>query len=111
PGSIFSEGSEGTHRLVQYGAKLVHDADDILDEFPDHVLKLLKPRIETPPEPEPDSPLAEVLALLTREEGAHVDSVATRLGRTTGAVAEALLQLELGGWIRALPGARYVRVR
>ncbi|MGN6183056.1 MAG: DNA-processing protein DprA, partial [Thermoanaerobaculia bacterium] len=33
PGSIFSAGSEGTHRLIQYGAKLVHDVNDILSEL------------------------------------------------------------------------------
>ena len=111
PGSIFSEGSEGTHRLVQSGAKLVHDADDILDELPDHVKTLLRPRVEPPSDPEPGSPLAEVLAQLTREEGAHVDTVGARLGRSPGTVAGALLELELSGWIRALPGARYVRVK
>lgn len=105
PGSIFSAGSEGTHRLVQYGAKLVHDANDILDELPGHL------RIAFKEDAEPDSPLREVLALMTRDEGSHVDTLSQKLGRSTGAVAEALLQLELGGWIRALPGARYVRVR
>ena len=105
PGSIFSAGSEGTHRLVQYGAKLVHDANDVLEELPG-TLRLALTRAE-----EPEPPLREVLAVLTREEGAHVDAVAQKLGRSTGAVAESLLQLELGGWIRALPGARYVRVR
>ena len=105
PGSIFSAGSEGTHRLVQYGAKLVHDANDILDELPGHLRVT-----QTPPE-EPNSPLQEVLNVLSRDEGAHVDTLAARLGRTTAAVAESLLQLELDGWIRALPGARYVRVK
>lgn len=109
PGSIFSPGSEGTHRLIQYGAKLVHDAQDVLDELPREVLALLQPSpLETAP---PESPLAEVLAALSRDEGAHIDAVAARLGRTPAAVAEALLQLELDGWIRALAGARYVRVR
>jgi DNA processing protein len=111
PGSIFSSGSEGTHRLIQYGAKLVHDADDVLHELPRHVMTMLRsapPTEETPP---PDSPLAEVLAVLSRDEGAHIDTVAGRLGRTPAAVAQALLQLELDGWIRAMPGARYVRVR
>ncbi|MDP9192985.1 MAG: DNA-processing protein DprA [Acidobacteriota bacterium] len=109
PGSIFSPGSEGPHRLIQYGAKLVHDAQDVLDELPRDVLALLQtaPAEVAPPE----SPLAEVLATFSRDEGAHIDAVAARLGRTPAAVAEALLQLELGGWIRALPGARYVRVR
>jgi DNA processing protein len=105
PGSIFSDKSEGTHRLLQYGAKLVHDVDDVLEELGDD-LKALKTRVD-----EPDGPLAEVLAVLNREEGAHVDLVAARLKRSSAQVAESLLQLELGGWIRALPGARYVRVR
>jgi DNA processing protein len=111
PGSIFSDGSEGTHRLIQSGAKLVHDAADILDELPVHVRQQLSVAMPAPAEPEPGSPLAEVLAMFTREEGAHIDTVASRLGRTAGSIAEALLELELGGWIRALPGARFVRVK
>jgi DNA processing protein len=105
PGSIFSPGSEGTHRLIQYGAKLVHDVNDVLEELPGglHVKELR--------EAEPESPLKEVLAALSREEAAHVDAVAARLHRTPATVAESLLQLELGGWIRAMPGARYVRVK
>ncbi len=106
PGSIFSAGSEGTHRLIQYGAKLVHDANDVLEELPGH-LRLM----QTPQDPEPESPLREVLAALSREDAAHVDTIAARLGRTSSAVAESLLQLEMDGWIRALPGARYVRMK
>lgn len=105
PGSIFSKGSEGTHRLIQYGAKLVHDIDDILDELPGN-LRANRERLD-----EPESPLREVLAALTRDEATHVDSLAAKLSRPAGAVSESLLQLELGGWIRALPGARYVRVK
>jgi DNA processing protein len=109
PGSIFSAGSEGTHRLVQYGAKLVHDEEDVFQELPKEVQSQLKRAIAD--DPEPDSPLDEVLAVLTREEASHIDTLAARLGRTPSTVAESLLQLELGGWIRAMPGARYVRVK
>ncbi|MEO8383004.1 MAG: DNA-processing protein DprA [Acidobacteriota bacterium] len=105
PGSIFSDKSEGTHRLVQYGAKLVHDVNDILEELPGGL------RLTPTPEEEPQSPLKEVLAVLSRDEAAHVDVVASRLRRTPAAVAQSLLQLELTGWIRAMPGARYVRVK
>ena len=105
PGSIFAAGSEGTHRLLQAGAKLVHDVNDVLEELPGHL------HVTQQKEEEPESPLREVLASLTREEGSHIDALAARLGKTPGAVAESLLQLELGGWIQALPGARYVRVR
>lgn len=106
PGSIFSAGSEGTHRLAQYGAKLVHDPLDIFDELPEH----LRPA-EAVREPEPESPLREVLDVLRHEEALHIDEVASHLGRTSATVAESLLQLELEGWIRALPGARYVRAK
>jgi DNA processing protein len=105
PGSIFSDKSEGTHRLIQYGAKLVHDADDVLEELGSD-LRALRVRAE-----QPEGPLGEVLGALSREEGAHVDALATRLRKSSAQVAESLLQLELGGWIRALPGARYVRIR
>lgn len=103
PGSIFSAGSEGTHRLVQYGAKLVHDCDDILDELPG---KLRQQNDKKEAEPESD-----VFRALSREEATHVDALAARLSRGPSSVAESLLQLELDGWVRALPGARYVRIR
>jgi DNA processing protein len=105
PGSIFSKGTEGTHRLIQYGAKLVHDVDDVFDELPGE----WKSKHEAAQQP--DSPLRDVFDALSRDEGTHVDALATRLSSTTGAVAESLLQLELGGWIRALPGSRFVRVK
>src|SRR5438477_9017745 len=69
PGPIFSPGSEGTHRLIQYGAKLVHDANDILDELR---LGLKLPK-ETAPKAT-ESPLAEVLEAFRKEEATHIDA-------------------------------------
>ncbi len=106
PGSIFASASEGPHRLIQYGAKLVHDGNDILEELPGG-LKMA----DGQPPPEPESPLREVLAVFTREEAMHIDGVAAKLGLSVANVSEAVLQLELGGWIRALPGSRFVRIR
>lgn len=106
PGPIFAAGSEGPHRLIQYGAKLVHDAEDILDELPGG---LHLPQNAAPPPP--DSPLAEVLEAFRKEEATHIDAAAGKLRRSVASVSEAVLQLELGGWLRALPGARYVRVK
>ena len=106
PGSIFAPGFEGTHRLIQYGAKLVHDANDVLEELPGG---LHLPDAQAPAEP--DSPLREVLAIFTREEAMHIDAAATKLGRSVATLSDAVLQLELGGWLKALPGARYVRAR
>lgn len=105
PGSIFARGSEGTHRLIQYGAKLLHDVNDVLDELPAYA------RLAHQPPSLPDSPLREVLEALSRDEAIHVESAAAKLGRPLPSISESLLQLELGGWVRALPGSRYVRVR
>jgi DNA processing protein len=106
PASIFAAASEGPHRLIQYGAKLVHDANDILEELPGG---LRLPEGQTISEP--DAPLREVLAIFSREEAMHIDALAAKLGRSVPSVSEAVLQLELGGWIRAVPGSRYVRAR
>jgi DNA processing protein len=106
PGPIFSAGSEGPHRLIQYGAKLVHDVDDILNELQGDFRR--KP---APPPPLPDEPLREVLAAFRRDDAVHMDAAATALGRPVATLAEAVLQLELGGWLEAVPGGRYVRTR
>ena len=104
PGSIFSAGSEGTHRLIQYGAKLVHDANDVLDELTGFTHIRLTQQ-------EPPEELRDVLEALTRDEATHVEAAASKLKKTPVAIAESLLQLELGGWVKALPGSRYVRVK
>jgi len=105
PGPIFSAGSEGTHRLIQYGAKLVHDGNDVLDELPGNL------RVAGTPAPPPDSPLREVLDAFARDEATHIDAAAEKLGSSIAAVSESVLQLELGGWLRAMPGARYLRIK
>jgi DNA processing protein len=107
PGSIFAPGTEGTHRLIQYGAKLVHDIDDVLEELPGNLQSPVAGRRS----PEPDSPLREVLDVFNRDEATHIDAAAAKLGISVAAVSERVLQLELGGWLRAMPGARYVRDR
>jgi DNA processing protein len=104
PGSIFSTGTEGTHRLIQYGAKLVHDAQDIVDELP----RDIQLAIMAPPVPPPEL-LRDVLEAFRRDEALHVEAAAAKLGRAVPSLSEELLQLELGGWLEALPGARYVR--
>ena len=106
PGSIFAAASEGPHRLIQYGAKLVHDVNDILEELPGGLRLPV-----SQPDAEPESPLREVLAVFTREEAIHIDGAAAKLGRSVANISDAVLQLELDGWLRALPGARYVRAK
>ena len=39
PGEIFSELSTGTHKLIDSGAKLISNVDDLLEELPQHALR------------------------------------------------------------------------
>jgi DNA processing protein len=105
PGPIFSPGSEGTNRLIQYGAKLIHEPDDALYELPGN----LAGRGEPPASEEVPTTLADVLAVFRMEEATHVDMAATMLRRPVASLAESLLRLELEGWIKAVGGGRYVR--
>jgi DNA processing protein len=105
PGTIFAPGAEGTNRLIQYGAKLVHDVNDILEEVPG------SPRVASVPEIAPDSPLREVLDVFARDEATHIDAAAEKLKTSVAAVSDAVLQLELAGWLQAMPGSRWTRVR
>ena len=83
----------------------MHETNDILDELPG------KLRVPTTEPMSLDSPLRDVLDAFRREQGTHIDAVAETLGRSVAALSEPVLQLELGGWLKALPGGRYVRVR
>ena len=49
PGEIFSELSAGTHRLINDGAKLVNNVDDLLNELPQHAVNQIQPAASTSP--------------------------------------------------------------
>ncbi len=125
PGPIDSPTSLGPHRLIQDGAKLVQDPEDIFSELPG-LKKGQRPlfagpvRVRetpaagdgstpatiptSPPAPTPEDPL---LALLGSDPLSLEEIVrTTRLA--TSAVLSRLTILELEGLIRELPGKRYV---
>jgi DNA processing protein len=102
PGSIFGGGSIGPHRLIQSGAKLLHDVGDVFDELPLIAV--------TPPSAE-ESSAPDEAKLFSFEEPAGIDELSVRSGLPAGKLAQLLLELELDGWIRAVPGTRYIRTR
>jgi DNA processing protein len=106
PGPIFSEKSSGCHRLIQYGAKLVHDVSDIYDEIR-QLAHLSRSAARAGKKDESDD---EILNLFPLDEGVSADDAALRSGRRVQDLAEDLLRLEMEGKLKALPGARFMRV-
>lgn len=107
PGSIFGQGSEGPHRLIQYGAKLVHDLDDILEELA--VGLPAKSSEEVRQCARPKGLAGQVLDQMAFDEPRHVDLIANRLDVSLTRLSAALLELEMEGLIRPAPGGAWVK--
>lgn len=104
PGSILAAGCTGTNRLIQQGAKLVQNAEDILDELDVRTVgRQLEFRALAPEDPIERS-LLEVLT----GEPAHIDEIVRQTNLPVAAVSSALALLELKGMARHVGGMSYV---
>lgn len=117
PGRIFDERSVGPHSLIRDGAALVQHPKEIL-EFLLPGPRTLPLFPEAPemspaaPEPEPPAGLAgEVLAAISTVSGAAraPEELSAAVGVSIDQVLGALLELELGGRIKRMPGGMYGR--
>ncbi|CAI1182548.1 DNA-protecting protein DprA [Serratia entomophila] len=111
PGPLGSPMSEGTHWLIQQGAYLVTGPKDIAEQLGSGLnwLPLDENTTICASEAEVELPFADVLANVG-DEVTPVDVVAERAGQPVPEVVIKLLDLELAGWIAAVPGG-YVRIR
>lgn len=118
PGRITSDLSEGPHRLILDGAKLVRRVEDILEELPAEILSGGQPslfegaaraREEAAGEGAGGSRDDVILGALEAHRGSTADEVSAALGIATGDLLGALLEMELRGLINQLPGGRFVR--
>ena len=124
PGMVNSPLSQGTHRLIQQGAKLACSARDVVEEIAslkDLVARLPSPCIgkgEALPCSEAKwgrvggeglSDLEQSLLLKLGHEPVRVDFLVEALGRKPQELAASLLVLEMKGFVQAAPGNAYVR--
>ena len=112
PGALGNPGCEGTHWLIQQGALLVAHPNNILEDLHSALHWLPASISETIYSQLSDDvplPFPSVLANVG-DEVTPVDVVAERAGQPVPVIAAQLLELELAGWIAAVPGG-YVRLR
>ncbi len=107
PGSIHSPFSKGPHRLIREGAKLAETAQDVLEELELAGSTPLEPA-KTAASPSPDREMQGLLDALGFDPGT-LDQIADRTGLPIEHLAAVLLDLELAGWVQALPGGRFVQ--
>ena len=110
PGSIHSPFSKGCHRLIKDGAKLVETAQDVLEELgivasSDTAAAKGKPLQGSAA----GGDAGRVLAALGHDP-ASVDLLVERTGLPAHAVAVLLVELELAGQVKELPGGAFQRV-
>lgn len=116
PGPVASEQSQGCHKLIQDGAKLVQNVDDVLEELSPMYRQAL-PAMHAPAgtgregsEPGPTSPdEAAVLGLLDSMEALQLDALAGQVPFGVARLQAALFGLELRGAIEQHPGRYYTR--
>lgn len=124
PGPIFSEMSKGTHQLLRMGAKLVENVQDIISELGVSPVRQVDGKIgrdfadmEITGESagdslfeEGDGTYGEILKHLS-DIPLHIDRLAVLCSLSPQEIALGLLELELQGKIKQLPGKFYVLER
>jgi len=105
PGSLFAPMSRGPNALIQQGAKLVRNAEDILIELD---LMRVPQQLELRQALPADETERTLLALLGPEP-VHVDDITRGSTLPVSTVSGALAMLELKGMIRQISGMQYVR--
>jgi DNA processing protein len=109
PGSVSAPGSQGTHALIQDGAKLVQGWQDVVGEWPQEWRRALRvPGVEALEGAGGGAGQDGLLALLG-DEPMGVDAMVERTGLAPSEVAAGLTELELLGLARRTSGQHFVR--
>jgi DNA processing protein len=121
PGNITSAQSFGPNHLIKQGAKLVGEWMDVVEEFPPEVRMQLLPSGEASDDGrgiESTSKLfgeslteeqKKVFEALRVDEALFVDAILDSVPLPQTQVMQVLLELEMNGLVRQLPGKNFIR--
>ena len=110
PGSILSNKSVGTNRLIKEGAKLVQTIDDIIIELEPKLRGFCDEARQMPSVPAELSEIEKRMLKLLSEKPVHIDTIAQTLGISTAEALSVLLTLELKEFVKQLSGKMFVRM-
>ncbi len=121
PGNITTAQSFGPNHLIKQGAKLVDQWVDVMEEFPAEIRRQLVPAVEASDNAAAasDAPSLfeqsltadqkNVFEVLRIDEATFIDSIFGSVAMPPARVLQALLELEMSGLIRQLPGKNFIR--
>jgi DNA processing protein len=113
PGNLTSPTSYGPNYLIKQGAKLVQSWKDVIEEMPNVLREEIFACEETLKSSSPELKLIsenekKLLLRLKLDEATHFDKLYHYGDLNIAELSEKLLNLEIEGWIRRLPGNRYI---
>ncbi len=104
PGSIHSPQSRGCHALLKQGAKLVEQADDVLEELRLPPVAAISREVDAVVAAR--DPLLDAMGF----DPITLDALVARTGSPAHALSARLLELELEGHVARLPGQLFQRI-
>jgi DNA processing protein len=107
PGNINSPASLGTNRLIQDGAKLVRNVDDILEELN---LTMVAEKVAVQLSLPESAEEAALIAQLSHQPQ-HIDELSRAAGLPSAQVSSTLTLMELKGMVQQVGGMNYVLSR
>jgi DNA processing protein len=109
PGEVGSSRSRGAHQLIRQGAKLVESANDIIEEIAPQLARQTSVGAKTAARrlPEGSSAAMQKVFALLSDRSLQVDEIIENSGLASAQVLGILLDLELQGYLRQLPGKIY----
>ncbi len=107
PGNVLSPASRGTNHLIQEGAKLVQNCQDILEELN---LRAVAQQLEFK-EIIPASDTESLLINKLSAEPTHIDEICASSGLPVSTVSSTLAMMELKGLVKSIGSMKYVLAR
>ena len=108
PGRVHARYSEGCHRLIKAGAKLVESWEDVLAELVPNLKGRRRARPAAPPPPDLTHEEQRIYDLLA-DGPLHIDAIIVQSGWGGGRAASVLVGLEMKGAVRQLQGKVFER--